>query len=62
MAVKKKIPAPVETQDHMCRWDADQPTLQDKEVAADEREWVKWGQRPKDGYNKNLLERDQTQR
>lgn len=53
---------PVETLDHVFHWDANQPALQGKEAAADEKPWVKWWSEPKDGYNKNILERDQIQR
>ena len=57
----KKIPMQVETLDFMCCWDADQPTLQNKETPADERARWKWGPWPKDGDDKNMFERDPTQ-
>lgn len=39
-------------------WEADQPTLEDEEAAADEKAWLEWEPRLKDGNNKNILEID----
>lgn len=52
----------VETQwNHMFWRVTEQTTLKDKDAASDDRVDVKQSLEPKDGYSKNIFQRDQTQ-